>query len=144
MILVIIPVLTLLLAACAIGPATYRGPAETDENAAVVYVGQVSESYSVSYNSSWIQIIAVDGQSTGPARWVRVSPGEHSFRIRHHDPYALFYGNIARETVTFRAEPGGRYRIDGSYCCGFILGQFAVFVTDEATGQQIAELAAAE
>ena len=139
-ILTILPMLSLLLAGCMTGAPTYHGPAETDDSAAVVMVGAVAESYSVSQNNSWIQIVAVDGDSTGPAPWVRVSPGEHQFKIRHHDPYATFYGNQAHEIVAFQAEPGGRYRIDAAYCCGFILGQFEVFVFDETTGAQVATL----
>lgn len=141
-ILTILPILALL--GCQAGPPTYHGPGATDGTAAVVVVGPVAESYSVSQNKSWIEIVAVDGDSTGPAQWVRVSPGEHQFKIRHHDPYATFYGNRAHEIVSFHAEPGGRYRIDGSYCCGFILGQFEVFVFDETTGAQIATLTPAQ
>ena len=137
-ILTILPVLGL-LAGCMTGAPTYHGPAGTDESAAIVAVGRpVAESYSVSQNNSWIQIVAVDGDSTGPVQWVRVSPGEHQFKVRHHDPYATFYGNRADDLFIFAAAAGGRYRIDGTYCCGFILGQFEVFVIDEATGQQVA------
>ena len=103
-------ILATMLAGCMTGAPTYHGPAETDDSAAVVMVGAVAESYSVSQNNSWIQIVAVDGDSTGPAPWVRVSPGEHQFKIRHHDPYATFYGNQAHEIVAFQAEPGGKLR----------------------------------
>jgi hypothetical protein len=71
-------------------------------------------------------------------------PGEHKFTVRHHDPYAFFHGNIKYESVSFRTEAGGRYRIDAAYCCGFILGQFDLFVTDEASGQQIADTRVAQ
>jgi hypothetical protein len=129
----------LLMTGCAVGPVTYQGPAEGDQNAAVVAVGAVSENYPESHYHSWIQIVAVDGESTGLAPWVRVPPGEHKFTIRHHDPYATFHGNIKFESVSFRSDAGGRYRIDAAYCCGFILGQFELFVIDEASGAQIAD-----
>jgi hypothetical protein len=140
-ILSILPALGLLTAGCAGAPAmaTYQGPADSDESAAIVAAGTVAESYSVSQNSSWIQIVAVDGEAAGFAPWVRVSPGEHRFTVRHHDPYATFYGNIRHESVSFATEAGGRYRIDASYCCGFLLGRFDVYVIDEASGQEIAE-----
>jgi hypothetical protein len=138
-VLTVLPMAALLLAGCAVGPATYQGPAEVDQNAAVVAVGAVSENYPASHNHSWIQIVAVDGESTGLAPSVRVSPGEHKLTIRHHDPYALFHGNIKYESVSFSSAAGGRYRIDAAYCCGFILGQFELFVIDEASGQQIAD-----
>jgi hypothetical protein len=141
----ILPVLGLLLAGCAVvGPATYQGPAGDDQNAALVTAGTVAESYSVSQGSSWIQIVAVDGESSGPAKRVRVAPGEHRFTVRHFDGYATFYGNIRSEDVTFPVTAGGRYRIDASYCCGFILGDFDLSVVDEATGQQIAEISVSE
>jgi len=140
-VLSVLPMLALLLTGCSVGPATYQGPSAADGNAAVVAVGTVSENYPASHNNSWIQIVAVDGESTGLAPWVRVSPGEHKFTIRHHDPYAMFHGNIKFESVSFRSDPGGRYRIDAAYCCGFILGQFELFVIDESSGRQIAELA---
>jgi hypothetical protein len=139
----ILPVLGLLaLAGCVVGPATYQGPSDDDQNGATVATGTVQESYSVSQGSSWIQIVAVDGQSSGLARWVRVSPGQHRFTVRHFDGYATFYGNVRSEDVTFPAAAGGRYRIDAAYCCGFILGDFDLTVVDEVTGRQIAALAA--
>ncbi len=58
----ILPVLGLLLAGCTVGPATYQGPPGDDQNAASVTAGTVAESYSVSQGSSWIQIVAVDGE----------------------------------------------------------------------------------
>ena len=140
----ILPVLGLLLAGCTVGPATYQGPPGDDQNGATVSAGTVAESYSVSQGSSWIQIVAVDGQSSGLAGWVRVAPGEHKFTVRHFDGYATFYGNARSEDVTFPVAAGGHYRIDGSYCCGFILGDFDLTVVDEATGRQIATLAASE
>ena len=136
----ILPGLGLLLAGCAVGPATYQGPPGDDQNAATVTAGTVAESYSVSQGTSSIQIVAVDDQSSGLAPRVRVSPGEHRFTVRHFDGYATFYGNIRSEDVTFSTTAGGHYRIDASYCCGFILGQFALAVIDEATGRQIAEI----
>ncbi len=145
-ILLVLPALGLLAAGCAAGPATatYQGPADADDSAAVVAVGAVAESYSVSQNSSWIQIVAVDGESTGLAPWVRVPAGEHQFTVRHHDPYAFFYGNVRHESVSFVTEAGGRYRIDAAYCCGFILGQFDLYVIDESSGREIAELSAVD
>ena len=133
-----LPVLALLVTGCTVGPATYQGPAATDENAVVVSVGPVTEHYPEHHNNSWIQIVAVDSESTGLAPQVRVPPGEHRFTIRHHDPYATFNGNIKFESVSFRSEPGGRYRIDAAYCCGLILGQFELFVIDEGSGEQVA------
>jgi len=133
----ILPMLGLLAACATVGPATYQGPAD-DQNAALVDAGTVYESYSVSQGSSWIQIVAVDGQSSGFAKHVRVAPGEHRFTVRHVDPYATFYGNVRSEDVSFVAAGGGRYRIDASYCCGFILGDFDLMVVDQVTGQQIA------
>lgn len=140
----ILPVLGLLLAGCAVGPATHQGPAGDDQNGATVTAGRVAESYSASQGGAWIQIVAVDGQSSGPAARVRVSPGEHRFTVRHFDGYATFYGNIRSEDVAFPAAAGGRYRIDGSYCCGFILGDFDLSVVDEATGRQIAAIRVSE
>ena len=134
-----LPVLgPLVLAACAVGPATYQGPPGDDQNGATVRVGTVAESYSESQGTSSIQIVAVDGHSSGLAPWVRVSPGEHRFTVRHLDGYATFYGNPRSADVSFPAAAGGHYRIDASYCCGFILGDFNVRVVDEATGLQVA------
>jgi len=130
----------LALAGCDVGPASYQGPDAMDPNGATVVAGPVAESYSVSQGASWINIVAVDGQSTGLARGVRVPAGEHRFEVRHLDPYATFYGNAKFETVTFTAAPGGRYRIDAAYCCGAILGDFDLAVIDETTGQQIAAI----
>jgi hypothetical protein len=140
----LLPMLGLLLAGCTVGPATYQEPPGDDQNGATVAAGTVAESYSVSQGSSWIQIVAVDGQSSGLAKSVRVSPGEHRFTVRHFDGYGTFYGNVRSEDVTFPAASGGRYRIDASYCCGFILGQFALAVVDEVTGRQIAEIVVSE
>ncbi len=137
-ILAALPAICLLVAGCEVGPATYQAPAATDANAATILAGRVAESYSVSQGCSWISIVAVDGQSTGLARGVRVPPGEHRFEVRHFDGYATFYGNARIETVTFAPAPGGHYRIDAAYCCGAILGDFDLAVFDETTGQQIA------
>lgn len=137
-ILAALPAICLLVAGCEVGPATYQAPGATDANAATILAGRVAESYSVSQGSSWISIVAVDGQSTGLARGVRVPPGEHRFEVRHFDGYATFYGNASFETVTFAPAPGGHYRIDAAYCCGAILGDFDLAVFDETTGQQIA------
>lgn len=134
----VLPVLGLLVAGCAVGPANYQGPAKADQNAATVTAGAVAETYSVSHGSSWISIVAVDGVSSGLAPAVSVTPGEHRYTVRHFDPYATFYGNVRHESIAFRAEPDSHYRIDASYCCGFILGQFKVYVTDVGTGQQVA------
>jgi hypothetical protein len=143
-VITILPVLGLLLAGCVVGPATYQGPPADDQNAALVSAGTAAENYSVSQGSSWIQIVAVDGQSSGLAARVRVSPGEHRFTVRHFDGYATFYGNVRSEDVAFPVAAGGRYRIDAFYCCGFILGDFDLTVVDEATGRQIAEIGVSE
>jgi hypothetical protein len=133
----ILPLLGLLAACATVGPATYQGPAD-DQNAALVDAGTVYESYSVSQGSSWIQIVAVDGQSSGFAKRVWVTPGEHRFTVRHVDPYATFYGNVRHEDVSFAVAGGGRYRIDATYCCGAILGDFDLTVLDEVSGRQVA------
>lgn len=128
----------LLLAGCAAADPTYRGPDQSDQNSAVVSVGQVAEDHSESQNNSWISITAVDGEPTGVTPAVRVTPGEHRITVRHVDPYATFYGNVRYGSVTFKADAGARYRIDGAYCCGFILGSLELAVVDEASGRQIA------
>jgi hypothetical protein len=136
-----VPLVCGLLAGCALPTAvTYQGPAPSDQNAAVVAVGAVAEQYSVSQGGAWIQIVAVDGESTGPVQAVRVAPGEHRFTVRHFDGYALINGNITYDGISFQTEPGGHYRIDGAYCCGFILGRFDLFAYDESSGRQIAYL----
>lgn len=138
-----VPLACGILAGCTLSTAvTYRGPALSDQNAAVVAAGEVAEQYSASRGGAWIQIVAVDGESTGEAQSVRVSPGEHRFTVRHFDGYALINGNITYDRITFQTEPGGRYRIDGAYCCGFILGRFDLFAYDEGSGQQIANMPA--
>jgi len=138
-----LPVLALLAACATVGPATYQGPSD-DQNAALVHAGTVYESYSVSQGSSWIQIVAVDGQSSGLAKRVSVAPGEHRFTVRHVDPYATFYGNVRSEDVSFVAAGGGRYRIDATYCCGAILGDFDLMVVDEVSGRQISARAVSD
>jgi hypothetical protein len=138
-----VPLACGLLAGCTMPTAvTYQGPALEDQNASVVAVGDVAEQYSASQGGAWIQIVAVDGESTGEAQAVRVTPGEHRFTVRHFDGYALIFGNITYDSITFKTEPAGRYRIDGVYCCGFILGQFDLFAYDESSGRQIANLPA--
>lgn len=128
-----------LLAACSSSsPPTYQGPVATNPNAATVSVSVPKEQYSVSQNSSWIQIAAVDGKSTGHVQSLLVSTGQHRFTIRHQDPYATFYNNIRYADIEFNVEPAGRYRIDGKYCCGFYLGQFDLVAVDEQSGQEIA------
>lgn len=137
---VVATALGVLLAGCMTPAATYQGPSAADESAATIIAGTVAESYSVSQGSSAIQITAVDGEPSGLAPLVRVTAGEHKITVRHFDGYANIYANVDHESVTFQAEPGGRYRIDASYCCGYILGQFDIVVVDEATGRQVAEL----
>jgi hypothetical protein len=133
-----LPLAALLLAGCTGTTPSYREPAPTNTNAATVSVSVPSEQYAVSQNKSWIQIAAVDGKATGRVQSLRVVPGKHKFTIRHHDPYATIYGNIRYADIEFDAAPGGSYRIDGSYCCGFYLGQFELAAIDEHSGQQIA------
>lgn len=128
----------LFMAGCATADPTYRGPDQADQNSAVVSVGQVAEDHSESQYNSWISITAVDGEPTGLTPAVRVTPGEHRITLRHIDPYATFYGNVRYGSVTFKTDAGGRYRIDGDFCCGFILGRLKLAVVDEASGQQIA------
>jgi hypothetical protein len=128
----------LLLAGCTGSTPSYKGPAADSANAATVYVGTLTEQYEVSQNKSWIQIVAVDGKSTGYLQSVRVTPGEHQFTIRHHDPHAMFYGNARYNDIKFKAEAGGSYRIDASYKGGFYLGQFDLVATDDQSGNQIA------
>jgi hypothetical protein len=133
------PLALWLLAGCtSAATPTYREPAPSNANAATVVVVDLKEQYSVSQNKSWIQIAAVDGKATGRVQSVRVPPGEHQFTIRHQDPYGTFYGNIRYADIKFKAESGGRYRIDASYKGGFYLGQFDLVATDEQSGNQIA------
>lgn len=129
----------LLVAGCATADPTYRGPDQADQNAAIVAIGPVAEDHSESQNNSWISITAVDGEPTGLTPAVRVAPGEHRITVRHIDPYATFYGNVRYGSVTFKTEAGGRYRIDGDYCCGFVFGRLKLAVVDEASGEQIAK-----
>jgi len=131
------PLALWLLAGCTTTTPSYQEPAASS-NAATVFVGDLQEQYSVSQNKSWIKIVAVDGKATGHVEAVRVSPGEHQFTVRHHDPYGTFYGNVRYADVKFKAEPAGRYRIDASFKGGFYLGQFALVATDEQSGEQIA------
>lgn len=128
----------LLMAGCGVAEPTYSGPEQADQNSAVVSVGQVAEDHSESQNVSWISITAVDGEPTGLTPSVRVAPGEHRITVRHIDPYATFYGNVRYGSVTFKTDAGGRYRINGDFCCGFILGRMKLAVVDEASGQQVA------
>lgn len=132
-----LPLAALLLAGCTGTTPSYREPAP-NANTATVSVSVPDEQYAVSQNNSWIQIAAVDGKATGHVQSLRVTPGKHKFTIRHHDPYATFYGNIRYADIEFDAAPAGSYRIDGSYCCGFYLGQFDLAAIDEHSGQQIA------
>jgi hypothetical protein len=132
------PLALLVLAGCTSSAPSYKAPAADSANAATVYVGKLKEQYSVSQNKSWIQIVAVDGQATGHVQSVRVTPGEHQFTIRHHDPHAMFYGNARYADIKFKADAGGSYRIDASYKGGFYLGQFDLVATDEQSGSQIA------
>ena len=131
------PLALLLLAGCASSTPSYTPPGDSAK-AATVYLGKLTEQYSVSQNKSWTQIVAVDDKSTGRVQSVRVSPGEHKFTIRHHDPHAMFYGNARYADIKFKAESGGSYRIDASYKGGFYLGQFELVATDEESGNQIA------
>ncbi len=134
-----LPLACWLLAGCT-GNVTpsYHGPVATNPSAATITVSVPSEQYSVSQNSSWIQIAAVDGKATGHVQSVRVSTGQHRITVRHVDPYGTFYGNIRYADVRFTAEAGGRYRIDGKYCCGFYLGEFELVAVDEQSGREIA------
>ena len=134
-----LPLACWLLAGCTgtVTP-TYRGPVATNPNAATITAGVPSEQYSVSQNSAWILIAAVDGKATGRVQSVRVSMGEHRITVRHVDPYATFYGNIQYADVQFTAEAGGRYRIDAKHCCGFYLGEFDIVAVDEQSGREIA------
>ncbi len=134
-----LPLACWLLAGCT-GNVTpsYQGPAATNPSAATITVSVPSEQYSVSQNSSWIQIVAVDGKATGHVQSVRVSTGQHRITVRHVDPYGTVYGNIRYADVRFTAEAGGRYRIDGKYCCGFYLGEFDLVAVDEQSGREIA------
>jgi len=134
-----LPLACLLLAGCTenVTPS-YQGPAATNPSAATISVSVPSEDYASSQNNSWIQIAAVDGKATGHVQSVLVSTGEHRITVRHADPYATIYGNIRYADVKFTAEAGGRYRIDGKYCCGFYLGEFDLVAVDEQSGREIA------
>lgn len=132
------PLALWLLAGCTSATPSYQEPAAGSASAATIFVGGLKEQYSVSQNKAWIQIVAVDGKATGHVQSVRVPSGEHQFTIRHHDPYGTFYGNARYADIKFKAEAGGRYRIDASYKGGFYLGQFDLVATDEQSGNQIA------
>jgi hypothetical protein len=134
-----LPLACWLLAGCTdnVTP-TYHGPVATNPSAATITVSVPSENYSVSQNSSWIQIAAIDGKATGRVQSVVVSTGEHRITVRHADPYGSVYGNIRYADVKFTAEAGGHYRIDAKYCCGFYLGEFDLTAVDEQSGREIA------
>lgn len=133
-----VPIACLLLAGCNGSTPSYQGPVATNPSAATVTVGKPAEQYSVSQGTAVMQIAAVDGRATGPLESVRVSSGKHRLTIGHHDGYGTFYANRRYADIEFEAAPGGKYRIDGSFCCGFYLGQFDLVMIDESTGQPIA------
>jgi len=132
------PLACALLAGCNGSTPSYQGPLATNPGAATVTVGVPAEQYSVSQNVAWMQIAAVDGKATGPVQSVRLSSGKHRLTIRHHDGYGMFYANTRFADIEFEAAPGGSYRIEGSYCCGFYLGQFDLVAVDESSGKEIA------
>jgi len=128
---------TALLASCGIllgGAArAYQQPAPS-EPAAYVAIGHIAEDQNFTGGGAAMQIVAVDGQSTGLAESVLVAPGTHRFTVRHFDGYALFHANIRYEAISFQTQAGGDYRINGSYCCGFIFGMFDLTAYDHQTG----------
>jgi hypothetical protein len=138
--LMAMPLPSLILLGCAAGPA-YQGPAASPQTASVA-IGRVTEDYSTDQGAAAMQIVAVDGHSTGLASAVRVAPGTHRFTIRHFNGYATFFGNIKYADISFAAQPGGDYRIDGSYCCGYLFGMFGLHAYDRSNGEQIAAAAA--
>ncbi len=115
----------------------YEGPAVSDTSAATVIAGVAAEDNFLGPVGS-LQIVAVDGIPSGRAGIVRVAPGEHSFRIRHFDGYALIAGNTTHEMISFATEAGHAYEIRGAYCCGYFFGDLDVNVVDRTTEQQVA------
>lgn len=124
------------LAGCVAG-SVYQPPAPSEQTAYVA-VGHIAEDESFHEGAAALQIVAVDGHATGLAPAVSVAPGAHRFTIRHFDGFGTIFANIKYEDISFRAEPGGAYRIDGSYCCGYILGMFDLYAYDDRSGEQIA------
>jgi hypothetical protein len=121
---------------CVVGPA-YQQPAPSDQTAYVA-VGHISEDESSFEGGAAMQIVGVDGHSTGLAPSVRVTAGTHRFTVRHFNSFGLFDADIKYEDISFLAQAGGDYRIDGSYCCGYILGMFDLYAYDDRSGQQVA------
>jgi len=132
---------TALLAACGVMLAcvagqAYQQPAPS-EPSAYVEIGRIAEDQNFTGGGAVMQIVAVDGQSTGLAESVLVAPGTHRFTVRHFDGYALFHANIKYEDISFLTQAGGDYRINGSYCCGFIFGMFDLSAYDHQSGAQV-------
>jgi len=119
-----------------IAAQAYQEPAMS-EPAAYVTIGHITEDQDFTAGGAAMQIVAVDGQSTGLAATVRVAPGMHRFTVRHFDGFALFHANIKYESISFMTQAGGDYRIDGAYCCGFIFGQFDLSAYDHYTGAPV-------
>jgi hypothetical protein len=127
-----------LLTGCMTGPP-YQEPPPSETATATVAIGKLAEDNNFG-GGAWLSIVKVDGAWTGRAPSVRVTPGEHRFQIRHFDGWALIAGNQKFRDLTFNTEPGHSYQINGSYCCGYFLGQYDLAVFDLTTQQQVAEI----
>jgi len=127
------------LLGCTSGPP-YQAPAA--DQSAYVAVGHIAEDQSFTQGGAALQIVAVDGHSTGLAQAVRVTPGTHRFTMRHFDGFALIFANVRYADISFQVQPEGDYRIDGSYCCGFLLGMFDLYAYDHRSGEQVAQVKA--
>jgi len=132
---------TALLAACGVMLAcvagqAYQQPAPS-EPSAYVEIGRIAEDQNFTGGGAVMQIVAVDGQSTWVAESGLGGRGTHRFTVRHFDGYALFHANIKYEDISFLTQAGGDYRINGSYCCGFIFGMFDLSAYDHQSGAQV-------
>lgn len=126
-----------LLAGCMAGPP-YQAPPPDAAATATVAIGKLAEDNNFG-GGAWLQIVAVDGASTGRVPSVTVTPGEHRFQIRHFDGWALIAGNQKYREISFRTEAGHTYQIGGSYCCGYFLGQYDLYAFDQTTQQEVAQ-----
>src|SRR5262245_53853996 len=127
-----------LLTGCMTG-TPYQEPPPSEAATATVVIGKLAEDNNFG-GGAWLSIERVDGAWTGRAPSVRVVPGEHRFQIRHFDGWALIAGNQKFRDLTFITEPGHTYQINGSYCCGYFLGQYDLAVFDLTRQRQGAEV----
>ncbi len=128
-------IICLLLAIVGCVPTTvkmYEGPALPPEETATI---KGSWHYNVVSNTSII-ILKADGKfahiTTDP---IEVLPGEHEITVRiEHGNLATGWGwmTLPSQTLSFQAEAGRVYRVDGSFFKGHI------WVVDETTGVEVA------